>query len=109
MTTASITINSASTCVVVNSAFDARVPSNLLATFIYVAAPQIEEDTFTTSYIPTNTNPVTRTRDFSSITGPNFSSWYNPIEGTFGVEFQTLYSTKHTQRFILIGNGGVPL
>ena len=35
-----------------------------------------------TSYIPTTTATVTRAADVASITGSNFSSWYNQTEGT---------------------------
>jgi hypothetical protein len=44
---------------------------------------QLERGTFPTSYIPTNGGTLTRTADVMSITGTNFSSWYNNNEGTF--------------------------
>ena len=37
---------------------------------------------FPTSYIPTTSSAVTRAADLASITGTNFSSWYNQSEGT---------------------------
>jgi hypothetical protein len=37
---------------------------------------------FPTSYIPTTASTVTRAADVASITGSNFSSWYNQSEGT---------------------------
>jgi len=84
-----------------------RVIQHVEHDYIRRAAPQMEPDAmFPTSYIPTTTAAVTRGGDFASITGPNFSSWYNPLEGTFGVEFQMLYSMNDTQRFILTGDGG---
>lgn len=39
-----------------------------------------------TSYIPTTTVAVARVADVASITGANFSSWYNPLAGTFVVQ-----------------------
>jgi hypothetical protein len=37
---------------------------------------------FATSYIPTSGSTVTRSADVASMTGTNFSSWYNQSEGT---------------------------
>jgi hypothetical protein len=44
---------------------------------------QKELGSFPTSYIPTSGSTVTRNADEASITGTNFSSWYNQSEGTF--------------------------
>jgi hypothetical protein len=46
---------------------------------------QIELGSFATSYIPTTASTVTRGEDVASITGVNFSQWYNQSEGTFYV------------------------
>ena len=43
---------------------------------------QLEAGAFPTSYIPTTTATVTRSADVCSISGSNFSSWYNASEGT---------------------------
>jgi hypothetical protein len=43
----------------------------------------VEAGAFPTSYIPTTTATVTRAADVASITGSNFSSWYNQTEGSF--------------------------
>ena len=50
---------------------------------VYVWGLQIENAPFPTSYIPTTSATVTRTTDYASITGTNFSSWYNQSQGTF--------------------------
>jgi len=43
---------------------------------------QLEEGSFPTSYIPTSGTALTRSADVASITGSNFSSWYNQSEGS---------------------------
>ena len=45
-----------------------------------------EAGAFPTSYIPTTTATVTRAADVASITGSNFSSFYNQTEGTVFVD-----------------------
>jgi hypothetical protein len=54
---------------------------------IYLWGAQLEAGAFATSYIPTTTATVTRAADVASITGSNFSSWYNQTEGTVFAEF----------------------
>jgi hypothetical protein len=50
---------------------------------------QLESGSFSTSYIPTTNTTATRTADNASITGSNFSDFYNPSEGTFITEVTT--------------------
>jgi hypothetical protein len=50
---------------------------------VYIWGAQLEKGkTFPTSYIPTTSSTVTRSSDVASITGTNFSSWFNSSEGT---------------------------
>ncbi len=56
---------------------------------ILVWGPQIENGTFVTSYISTAGTALTRNADVASITGTNFSSWYNQSEGTVFVKGAT--------------------
>lgn len=53
---------------------------------------QYEIGSFPTSYIPTTTTSVTRTPDNASMTGTNFSSWYNPTEWTLMIAARRNYS-----------------
>ena len=59
---------------------------------IYIWGAQLEAGSFPTSYIPTTTATVTRSADVASITGANFSSWYNQTEGTVFADFLRVYS-----------------
>ena len=49
---------------------------------LYIWGLQVEAGAFPTSYIPTEGSEKTRTADNASITGSNFTEWYNPSEGT---------------------------
>lgn len=49
---------------------------------VLVWGPQIQEQAFADSYIYTNGSAVTRSADLVSLAGNNFSSLYNPTEGT---------------------------
>jgi hypothetical protein len=55
-----------------------------------VTNAQLEAGAFPTSYISTTTATVTRAADVPSITGANFSSWYNQTEGTFCVHSEVV-------------------
>ena len=55
---------------------------------IRIGLPQLEQGAFATSPILTSTATVTRAADVASITGTNFSSWYNQTEGTVFAETQ---------------------
>lgn len=55
-----------------------------------IGLPQLELGAFATSVIPTTTIALTRAADVAAVTGANFSSWYNAVEGTTYVEASTL-------------------
>jgi hypothetical protein len=46
---------------------------------------QLELGAFPTSYIPTEATAVTRNADVATMTGTNFSDWFNASEGAFAV------------------------
>lgn len=50
-----------------------------------LSKPQWETGAFATSYIPTTSAALTRNADVATMTGTNFSSWFNASEGTFDV------------------------
>ena len=53
---------------------------------IYIWGAQLEAGAFATSYIATSGSSATRNADAASMTGTNFSSWFNNAEGTVYVE-----------------------
>jgi hypothetical protein len=59
---------------------------------IFIWGAQLEAGSFATSYIATAGSQVTRSTDQASMTGANFSSWYNNAEGTFYANFVTSWS-----------------
>ena len=83
----------------------------------YLWGAQYEQGTFATSYIPTSGSTVTRSADYASMTGTNFSSWYNQTEGTFYAEADTInprYNTNITgydgnnNNYTVLGTGDSP-
>jgi hypothetical protein len=48
----------------------------------FIWGAQFEAGSFATSYIPTVASQVTRAADAASMTGTNFSTWFNQAEGT---------------------------
>ena len=68
----------------------ARVPTITGNGFsgVHIWGAQLEAGAFATSYIPTVASQVTRSADAASMTGTNFSSWFNPDAGTLYTQFQ---------------------
>ena len=72
---------------------------------ILVWGAQLEAGAFPTSYIPTTTTSLTRNADAVSMTGTNFSDWYNATEGTLQViGSMNTASTSIFQTFAMIGD-----
>jgi hypothetical protein len=61
---------------------------------VYVTMVQVELGSGASSYIPTGASGVTRNAELCSMTGTNFSSWWNQTEGTAFIE--TVGMTKPT-------------
>jgi hypothetical protein len=65
---------------------------------------QTEAGTFPTSYIPTELLAVTRNADVATMTGTNFSDWFNASEGTFVVDVQIPDTGAVTRRLISVND-----
>ena len=76
---------------------------------IYIWGHQVEAGEFPTSYIPTSAGISTRGADNVTMTGTNFSDWYNQDEGTVYVS-QKLKGVQDDSRNNLVykinGGGG---
>lgn len=71
---------------------------------IYIWGAQLEAGAFPTSYIPTVASQVTRSGDLASMTGTNFSSWYNISQGSLYVEAANMPSVNQTAFYATINN-----
>ena len=71
---------------------------------IFIWGAQLEAGSFATSYIPTVASTVTRNADAASMTGTNFSSWFNNGEGTLYAEASTS-AANTAKRFAQIDSG----
>ena len=60
-----------------------QTPTNSDTADLFVWGGQLEAGAFPTSYIPTELLAVTRNADVATMTGTNFSDWFNASEGTF--------------------------
>jgi hypothetical protein len=61
-----------------------------------IGLPQLELGAFATSVIKTTAAAATRLADSASITGTNFSQWWNASAGTFVAAFSLLSATAQT-------------
>ena len=73
---------------------------------LYLWGAQLEAGAFATSYIPTVASTVTRNADVVSMTGTNFSSWYNASEGAFLTKFSFPSIPASQFRYVLAANDG---
>ena len=66
---------------------------------IYLWGAQLEAGAFATSYIPTTTTALTRNADVATMTGTNFSDWYNADAGTFAQQVFMNFDASGTTSF----------
>jgi hypothetical protein len=64
---------------------------------------QAETGSYPTSYIPTSGSTVTRSSDKASLTGTNFTEFYNPTEGTLFTDAITSQSSTSYMFYISDG------
>lgn len=88
--------------------FTPTVGALLLTITGTVQNAQLEAGAFATSYIPTTIAQVTRTADNASMTGTNFSSWYNASEGTLYANGLTCNGTSTSNLMIVSIGASVP-
>jgi hypothetical protein len=62
---------------------------------IYIWGAQLEAGAFASPYIPTVASQVTRVADSAVMTGVNFSSWFNPSEGTLFADYTSSRESRY--------------
>jgi hypothetical protein len=73
--------------------------------YFCIGAYQLEAGSFPTSYIPTSGSTAIRAADIASITGTNFSSWYNQNQGTVLSTFKSPVPESNARYWLLISDG----
>jgi hypothetical protein len=73
---------------------------------IFVWGAQLELGAFATSYIPTTTTSLTRNADVVTMTGTNFSDWYNQTEGTFVTWYSSFAAVSVAAKAVVATNDG---
>lgn len=73
---------------------------------VLIWGAQVETGSFPTSYIPATSASVTRSADVCQITGSDFSSFWNASEGSFAVEWDSIYDAAQasSRRLFLVQN-----
>jgi hypothetical protein len=115
--TGSITLSGAATAVVTGTG---AYPNRQTLTFtpivgvlvctvvgsVQYAQLEINNATTGSSFIPTAGTAVTRNADVATMTGTNFSSWYNQTQGTFVVSASVLWQ-GNLARSVAVARGAV--
>jgi len=68
---------------------------------VCVWGAQLEAGAFATSYIPTEATTVTRNADVATMTGTNFTDWYNANEGTVLASWDAAVQTPTKDAFTI--------
>jgi hypothetical protein len=89
------TLNQATVAQLLGSIRLSYTNGNPIDLTLRIAAPQLEQGAFPTSYIPTTTAAATRAADFARVTP--ISSFYNQGEGTLFGEFSKFQMTANSK------------
>jgi hypothetical protein len=100
------------TSAIANGALLRLAPDNNIATYtgdgtsgIFIWGAQLEAGSFATSYIPTTTGTLARSADVCSITGGDFSGFYNPVEGVLFATASTFSPSSIIRRIVFATDG----
>lgn len=72
---------------------------------IYVGAPQVEEGEKMSSYIPTSSAIATRSADLVTLTGSDFTDWYNATAGTFLLDADCDAGSAKDSSYLSVSDG----
>jgi hypothetical protein len=72
----------------------------------YQWGAQMEAATCASSYIKTTSGSVTRSPDLAQMLGTNFTSWFNPVEGTFVVNYNPIMIISSTTLRVFSASDG---
>jgi hypothetical protein len=75
------------------------------ASGLFLWGAQLEAGSFPTSYIPTTTATVTRSADVASISGSNFSGWFNATKGTIYGSMRTAATNSQQGAYWIFKEG----
>ena len=104
---AASTLANASTAFVRTSVNFTYLINTAIDITLRIGLPQLELGAFATSVIPTTSASATRNADAASMTGTNFSSWYNAAEGTIYTEGSSGQTTAGPNGFASIEDGTI--
>lgn len=83
---------------------ESKTPYTMPATgTIQIYGAQVETGAFSTSYIPTVFTSVQRNADVVSMTGTNFSDWFNASQGAVFAEYIKKAGTGNNARVVSFG------
>ena len=106
---ATVTLNGGITTAFIQGLLRLALSGSAINITLRIGLPQLELGAFPTSVIPTTGSQVTRTADVATMTGTNFSSWFNQTQGTAYAEYNipAIAAGASLRAFSLLGAGGI--